>query len=102
VRLRRASRSKTAGQGPLNRVVKFKRRPERRCVGRLPRFGLQYVLMPMRDCRLMRLESLTGTVGAKSGGQQFIQTPGDWPGTIGAIGDHGVRYVCLRVVHAPE
>ena len=32
---------------PLNRVVKFKRRPERRCVGRLSGFGLQYALMPM-------------------------------------------------------
>jgi hypothetical protein len=30
---------------PLNRVVKFKRRPERRCVGRLSGFGLQYALM---------------------------------------------------------
>ena len=30
---------------PLNRVVKFKRRPERRRVGRLSGFGLQYALM---------------------------------------------------------
>ncbi len=46
VRLRRASRSKTADRRPLNRVVKFKRRPERRYVGRLSGFGLQYALMP--------------------------------------------------------
>ena len=44
-RLRRASRSKTADRCPLNWVVKFKRRPERRRVGRLPGFGLQYALM---------------------------------------------------------
>lgn len=31
---------------PLNRVVKFKRRPERRCVGRLSGFGLQYAFTP--------------------------------------------------------
>jgi hypothetical protein len=36
-----------ADRCPLNRVVKFKRRPERRCVGRLSGFGLQYALMPM-------------------------------------------------------
>ncbi len=30
---------------PLNWVVKFKRRPERRCVGRLSGFGLQYALV---------------------------------------------------------
>jgi len=29
-------------------VVKFKRRPERRCVGRLSGFGLQYALIEMR------------------------------------------------------
>lgn len=52
VRLRRASRSKTADRCPLNRVVMFKRRPERRCVGRLSGFGLQYALMPMSgSCR---------------------------------------------------
>src|SRR5271165_162458 len=33
---------------PLNWVVKFKRRPERRCVGRLSGFGLQYALIEMR------------------------------------------------------
>ena len=32
---------------PLNRVVRFKRRPERRCVGRLSGFGLQHALMSM-------------------------------------------------------
>lgn len=34
VRLRRASRSKTANRCPLNWVVKLKRRPERHCVGK--------------------------------------------------------------------
>ena len=45
MRLRRASRSKTADRCPLNWVVKFKRRPERRCVGKALRVRLQYALM---------------------------------------------------------
>ena len=38
---------------PLNRMVKLKRRPERRCVGRLSGFGLQYALMPMSGSLLV-------------------------------------------------
>ena len=47
---------KDRGQVPAERVVKFKRRPERRCVGRLSGFGLQHALM--HDVSMLLLSQL--------------------------------------------